>query len=116
MGRTDEAITFAPPPDLVELVGDDTLVCRCEEVTGRDVREAIESGARSADTIKMWTRCGMGPCQGRICGWTLAHYAARHLGVAPRDIGVNEPRVPVKPIDLGSLLGGTNVGAGSKAK
>jgi len=47
----------------------------------------------------------MGPCQGRICGWTLAHYAARHLGVTPREIGVNEPRVPVKPLAVSAIIG-----------
>ena len=55
--------TFAIRSELKDLPTDDTIVCRCEDVTLARVR-AHESW-RAA---KLQTRCGMGPCQGRICG------------------------------------------------
>lgn len=50
-------------PRLRELATDDTIVCRCE-----DVRFASLSGRQSWRDAKLHTRCGMGHCQGRICG------------------------------------------------
>jgi len=54
---------FALRPELQRLPADDTFVCRCEDVTFGRVRAC--SGWREA---KLHTRCGMGPCQGRVCG------------------------------------------------
>jgi hypothetical protein len=54
-------------------------VCRCEEVTARQLTDARESlGARDARTLKSFTRAGMGWCQGRVCG-----FAAACLGAGP---------------------------------
>jgi NADPH-dependent 2,4-dienoyl-CoA reductase/sulfur reductase-like enzyme len=55
--------TFALRTELRELPAPDTFVCRCEDVTF--ARLAQRSGWRDA---KLHTRCGMGPCQGRVCG------------------------------------------------
>ncbi len=57
------AQTFALRPELRKLASDDTIVCRCEDVCHGELRQ--HSSWRSA---KLHTRCGMGPCQGRICG------------------------------------------------
>ena len=54
---------FALRPELRELPAPDTFVCRCEDVTWGRLREC--AGWREA---KLHTRCGMGPCQGRVCG------------------------------------------------
>lgn len=56
---------FAPRPELKELVAPDTFVCRCEDVR----RQALDS-MLSWREAKLHTRCGIGPCQGRICGPT----------------------------------------------
>ena len=55
--------TFAPRPELNQLASPDTLVCRCEDIS----RQALDS-MHSWREAKLHTRCGMGPCQGRICG------------------------------------------------
>ncbi len=55
--------TFSLRKELRELPAPDTFVCRCEDVTF--ARLARHSGWRDA---KLQTRCGMGPCQGRVCG------------------------------------------------
>jgi hypothetical protein len=54
---------FALRPELKELAAPDTFVCRCEDVR----RRALDS-MFSWREAKVHTRCGMGPCQGRICG------------------------------------------------
>jgi hypothetical protein len=63
-----------PVPDgwLAGLAGD-TVVCRCEEVRFDAIRAAVtELGARDARAVKLLTRAGMGWCQGRICGQSVA--------------------------------------------
>jgi NADPH-dependent 2,4-dienoyl-CoA reductase/sulfur reductase-like enzyme len=55
--------TFALRDELKGLATPDTIVCRCEDVTFEQLEEY--GSWRSA---KLQTRCGMGPCQGRVCG------------------------------------------------
>ena len=54
---------FALRPELEQLATPDTFVCRCE-----DVRHRALAPMNSWREAKLHTRCGMGPCQGRICG------------------------------------------------
>jgi D-hydroxyproline dehydrogenase subunit alpha len=55
--------TFRLRPELTSLPLPDTIVCRCEDVSYSRLRQ--HSSWRAA---KLHTRCGMGPCQGRVCG------------------------------------------------
>jgi len=55
--------TFALREELKHLAAPETIVCRCEDVTFERLR-----AHRSWRAAKLQTRCGMGPCQGRICG------------------------------------------------
>ncbi|MFF4234109.1 FAD-dependent oxidoreductase [Streptomyces sp. NPDC001820] len=65
-----------PPAHWAEQVADDTLVCRCEDVTAGAVRHAVtELGAADLRTVKLLTRAGMGWCQGRVCGPGVAGVA-----------------------------------------
>ena len=89
-----------PRPGLFELAQDDTLVCRCEEITLADIKAALADGATDMNEIKRMTRMGMGPCQGRMCGPALQEIIARQKGVAPADLGYLNPRPPVKPVPL----------------
>jgi hypothetical protein len=51
----------------VKSITDDTILCRCEDITVGEVKEAIASGCRTPVAIKRALRTGMGICQGRIC-------------------------------------------------
>lgn len=55
--------TFALRPELRSLPSAETVICRCEDVTYS--RLGAQASWRAA---KLHTRCGMGPCQGRVCG------------------------------------------------
>ncbi|HXP73258.1 MAG TPA: NAD(P)/FAD-dependent oxidoreductase [Stellaceae bacterium] len=80
-----------------------TLVCRCEEVTARQVRDAAALERIGPNQLKAFLRCGMGPCQGRLCGLTVTEMLADAHGVSPDDIGYYRLRPPVKPITVGEL-------------
>lgn len=90
---------------LPELAGapDDTPLCRCEEVTLGDVREAIAAGAASADEIKRWTRAGMGNCQGRMCEASLLRLL--HAAQAAGKDALPRIRPPLIPLPAGELAG-----------
>jgi NADPH-dependent 2,4-dienoyl-CoA reductase/sulfur reductase-like enzyme len=55
--------TFELRPELKNLPKAETIVCRCEDVPYSKLKQ--HSSWRAA---KLHTRCGMGPCQGRVCG------------------------------------------------
>ncbi|WP_144183816.1 FAD/NAD(P)-dependent oxidoreductase [Elioraea rosea] len=88
------------PPDA------ETIVCRCEEVSARRVREAARLGATGPNQAKAYLRCGMGPCQGRLCGPTVAALIADERGVPVQTVGTYRPRAPYKPITVAELADG----------
>jgi bacterioferritin-associated ferredoxin len=90
--------TFLAPP------ADETIVCRCEEVTAGQIRDtAVRLGVTGPNQMKAFLRCGMGPCQGRLCGPTVVDLIAEARGVSPAEVGYYRLRPPVKPITLAEL-------------
>jgi D-hydroxyproline dehydrogenase subunit alpha len=100
--RLDAA--FALRDELRTLADGETIMCRCEDVTRNEL-----ASCRSWREAKLHTRCGMGSCQGRICGpatqflfgWT-----------APA------PRPPLFPVEIAALTkprATANAGAGQPA-
>jgi len=55
------------------------IVCRCEQVTEREIIDAIQDGARTLDGLKFRTRAGMGRCQGGFCAWRCMQLLATYL-------------------------------------
>jgi NADPH-dependent 2,4-dienoyl-CoA reductase/sulfur reductase-like enzyme len=92
-----------PPHSVLVPEEDDTIVCRCEDVFAAAVREAARLGAVGANQVKAFTRCGMGPCQGRICGPIVSGLIADTLGQPIGDVAPWRPRAPYKPITVGAL-------------
>ncbi len=82
-----------------------TIVCRCEEVTAGQVRDAARLGATGPNQAKAYLRCGMGPCQGRLCGPTVAALIADERGVPVAHVGTYRPRAPYKPLTVSELAG-----------
>jgi D-hydroxyproline dehydrogenase subunit alpha len=95
-------------PALFELMTDDTIVCRCEDVSVQAVRAALADGEPTVRAVKIRTRAGMGCCQGRMCGYLVSRLIARHTGAGLDRIEPDSPRPPVKPIPLGALAAGVD--------
>ncbi len=55
------------------------IICRCEQVSEREILYAIEDGARTLDGLKFRTRAGMGRCQGAFCTWRCMELLAHQL-------------------------------------
>jgi len=95
---------FYPPAQEFELPPDDeTIVCRCEEVTAGEIRRVAALGCVGPNQGKAFTRCGMGPCMGRKCGVTVSRLIAEHHGLGMDEVGHYRIRPPVKPITVGQL-------------
>lgn len=84
---------------------DATILCRCEEVTRGALVQAVAEGCPGPNQFKAFSRAGMGPCQGRMCGTTIARVFADLTGQSPDDIGYYRLRMPVKPVTLGEIAG-----------
>jgi len=82
--------TFQPRAELRILAQAGTVVCRCEDVTFANLKRA--NSWRSA---KLHERCGMGPCQGRICGPAVRFV----LGWEPSSV-----RPPLFPTRIENLI------------
>ena len=63
----------------------------------------VELGCLGPNQAKAFVRCGMGPCQGRLCGLTVTELIAHARGVAPAEVGYYRIRPPIKPITLDEL-------------
>jgi NAD(P)H-nitrite reductase large subunit len=94
---------FTPGSGLDQLAQADTILCRCEGVTPKEIREAVGQGADTLDAVKALTRCGMGNCQGRVCGPLVAAVMARETGRSRGEVGQFRARPPIFPIPLMAL-------------
>jgi len=82
----------------------ETVICRCEGVTRGEIEGALADGATEMNQLKQFTRCGMGPCQGRVCGEAAAELVALHVGGRER-AGFATGRLPLRPVPMDALLG-----------
>jgi NADPH-dependent 2,4-dienoyl-CoA reductase/sulfur reductase-like enzyme len=94
---------YRPHPSVLVPPEDDTVACRCEEVSVGRIRRAVKLGAQGPNQLKAFTRCGMGPCQGRICGPIVSAVIAEARGIPIPEVGTYRPRAPYKPITVGAL-------------
>ncbi|QXV57564.1 NAD(P)/FAD-dependent oxidoreductase [Amycolatopsis sp. TNS106] len=103
----DRALTFAGRLATAHPIGaawrswlrEDTIICRCEETTYGALTRAAEDPARpGSHAVKLGTRAGLGPCQGRVCGPTVSELCG----------GTERHHRPiVQPIRLGELAART---------
>jgi NADPH-dependent 2,4-dienoyl-CoA reductase/sulfur reductase-like enzyme len=94
---------FTPQPELIALANDDTIICRCEEITLGEIKAAVADGARSISEVKMITRTGMGNCQGRMCERSVAGAIMQALAaekIAPEAVGYYSIRPPLHPLPV----------------
>jgi thioredoxin reductase/bacterioferritin-associated ferredoxin len=87
---------FDPRPGVLALADAETPLCRCEDVTAGAVDAAVAHGADTLAALKIVTRCGQGPCQGRICESLVAERA----GTPERF----SSRAPLRPVVVSALI------------
>lgn len=89
-----------------EYFSDDMIVCRCEEITVAEIKQAIKEGAKDVVGVKRRVRAGMGLCQGRTCEKMVQQILAKELALAPWETGTSSARPPIRPITFGEIAEG----------
>lgn len=110
MERFREAIAeaFPWPEFLAKTISDETIVCRCEGVTARQLRDvALDKGAHELNRAKAFSRVGMGRCQGRYCGHAAAEIVSAAVGAPLEAIGRLRGQAPVKPLAIATRSAST---------
>jgi NAD(P)H-nitrite reductase large subunit len=87
----------------IKVENPDMIICRCEEVTLREILLAIKEGARTVNEVKRKTRAGMGLCQGRSCGRLVRRLLADHTNQKVGNILPGTFRPPVRPMSLETM-------------
>jgi len=95
---------YAFRPGLIDLLTDETIICRCEEIPYKEISRLIGNGSHRLEKIKLLSRTGMGRCQGRFCYPTLLGIFS---GILSEDEACSQDftsRVPAKPLPLEVLF------------
>ncbi|KRE15998.1 hypothetical protein ASE66_09480 [Bosea sp. Root483D1] len=92
-----------PPPGAAAMIDAGATVCRCEGLSRATLDSAIAAGARTLADLKATTRCGMGPCGGRVCGEAAAMLIAAATGWDRQTIGQPSARPPLRPVPLAAI-------------
>ncbi len=95
---------FEPAGRLFDHIDEEALVCRCEELTFAALRKAMsEHDWISMGNLKRATRAGMGRCQGRYCGASIARLFAAQNAQPIEEADLWAPRPPTKPVRIADL-------------
>ena len=81
------------------------FVCLCEDITEKDVFDAVGEGFDNIETLKRYTSLAMGPCQGKMCQMTGVGVCAKANGKTPQETGTTTSRPPYRPVTMGILAG-----------
>lgn len=84
-------------------IGDETIVCRCEEIAAGSIRQALAEGYSTLNDVKRRSRAGMGACQGIYCLRTISAMLEGEAGVAVATLAPMTPRPPARMIPLHAL-------------
>ena len=102
-GRSDEQLDLSRHYHAP--AGKKEFVCFCEDVTAKDISQAVGEGFDDIQLLKRYSTATMGPCQGKMCHKALVGLCSRFTGQSVEAIGVTTSRPPLEPVPLGALAG-----------
>jgi NAD(P)H-nitrite reductase large subunit len=79
---------------------DDMIICRCEEITKGEIRQAVHDGMFNVHEVRRLLRCGMGLCQGQTCARLVKAIVARELGISQGELEDATGRAPMRPTEM----------------
>ena len=91
--------------EVIRSIPNDTIVCRCEDITMGEIKNAIQQGCVTADAVKKAVRPGMGICQGRTCGPIIYEAINAYKEKPMEQVRPLSVRVPLKAVPLKALAG-----------
>ena len=94
---------YQVPASALSDIPDDTIVCRCEDITMEDIKKGIANGYTDPQALKIGMRVSMGNCQGRTCGPVVYDLLTLLSKNPPEKMGPFKARPPLKPISIEAL-------------
>ena len=85
--------------------GKKRFVCFCEDITAKDIEQAVQEGFDDIQTLKRYSTVTMGPCQGKMCHSAAADICARATGLPVDEVGSTTSRPPLQPVPMSALAG-----------
>ena len=82
-----------------------SFACLCEDVTAKDVSDAVTEGYGDIELLKRYSTFAMGPCQGRMCQANVRALCSSESGQPMDEVLPTTSRPPARPITLGALAG-----------
>ena len=89
----------------IDHAGRKKFVCLCEDVTLKDIGQAVREGFDDVEMLKRYTTVTMGPCQGKMCAMNAVAACAQATGRSIAQTGTTTSRPLVQPVSLGTLAG-----------
>jgi thioredoxin reductase len=86
--------------DYKQMLEKDVEICRCEGIKYSTLENVLQSGYTSISELKLKSRVGMGPCQGRYCGQIVLDILKNNFGIKVSESDFVSPRVPFTPINI----------------
>lgn len=94
---------YHPPKGVFDAIPEDTVICRCENVTLGELKKALGDHPLSPSELKIHTRCGMGSCQGRTCGPVIFDLWSSLSSRTEPEFRFWSVRPPLKPLQINAL-------------
>ncbi|MBI3922723.1 MAG: (2Fe-2S)-binding protein [Armatimonadetes bacterium] len=77
----------------------------CEDVTEKDLCQAVAEGFSDMETLKRYSTAGMGPCQGKMCACSVMEVLSRETSRSLAETGATTARPPYVPVSFRALAG-----------
>lgn len=91
------------------------MICRCEEINIDEIETVLKLGAERFDDIKRITRCGMGPCQAKMCFKPVAQLISDYTGKSLSEIPPARARMPLRMTRMSVMASNQDSGSTVKA-
>ncbi|MCP5101993.1 MAG: FAD-dependent oxidoreductase, partial [bacterium] len=88
------------PGGALETIPDETVICRCEDITFKEIKEGMAMGFTTPAGLKTAVRASMGNCQGRTCGPVIYDILSLLGKQDPEEAGPFNARPPLKPVSI----------------
>ncbi|HHT39985.1 MAG: (2Fe-2S)-binding protein [Acholeplasmatales bacterium] len=79
---------------------DKIIICRCEDVTLKDIKDLLQQGYTNFEDLKRLLRVGMGACQGNTCGQLIQREIAKFLNKSIEEIPLQKVRPLISGVPL----------------
>ena len=83
---------------------DNIIICRCEDVSLKDIHDLMDEGYTTLEEIKRILRIGMGPCQSNTCGTLAQREISKYLNLPLENVDTQSVRPLITGVKLKAIV------------